>query len=59
VLETFYQGRGQSAIKAKRHFFLQLSKDKEYWWISLFNLIEMGDINQEMVQKIMSYDDGL
>ncbi|MFY7994530.1 MAG: hypothetical protein ACOVP4_14630 [Bacteriovoracaceae bacterium] len=59
VLETFYQSKGLSEIKLKRQLYIKLFQDESYWWISLFHLIEMGNINEEMVKKIMSYEDGL
>jgi hypothetical protein len=59
VLETFYQGKGQSEIKQKRQFFMKLFEDESYGVVALFHLIEMGNINQQMVERIMSYVDRL
>lgn len=59
VLETFYQGKGQSEIKQKRQFFVKLFEDESYGVVALFHLIEMGNINQQMVERIMSYVDRL
>ncbi len=59
VLESFYQSQGKSEIKLKRQFYLDLFEDKKYWWNALFNLIEIGDINSTMVEKIMLYENGL
>jgi hypothetical protein len=59
VVETFYQRKGQSEIKVKRQFYVSLFQDESYWTVALFHLIEMGNINQQMVEKIMSYEDRL
>lgn len=59
IKEAFYQQKGQSAIKAKRQFYIKLFQDKNYRWVALFNLIEMGNINSEIVDKIMSYENEL
>ncbi len=56
VMEAFYQGKGISEIKHKRQFYMKLFNDTSYWPLALLHLIEMGNINQEMVDKIMQYE---
>lgn len=59
LMESFYQGKGISEIKQKRHFFIKLFNQSATWPFALYYLIEMGSIGQETVEKIMNDAEGL